>query len=276
MINKTIARKNFKKKFGQQNHFLITTLIGLDLVDQQDVSCPESFSTSWNPQDKSCSVSRSRDFILQSFLFTAVDGIDFYISKLNTEPLYITKELHDKICGAGQSVYNKVKVVSDFYNIDKRLSALCLLLITLRNNLLHSMAENEVEERELLLSSQDFIKHSYCGLDVTELLTKTNTKKAPTFKEVASLIKATHQFVEIVDGCVLSNLDIDLFLLKATEFLLKKQKNAYKKYRSIQEAEKRKRFVKNLLQNHMAISEEELEDSALNKLLNIKLDIACH
>lgn len=101
-MKQTKARKEFKKKFGQQNHFLITSLIGLDYLENNYVECPESFSTSWNPKDKKQSVRRSRDFLLQSFLTSAVDGIDMYISMLNTAPKYVVDTKFSDIISAAK------------------------------------------------------------------------------------------------------------------------------------------------------------------------------
>lgn len=198
-MKQTKARKTYKKQFGQQNHFLITSLIGLDYIEKNDVACPPSFSTSWNPKDKVRSTRRSRDFQLTSFLAFSVDGIDMYISLLNRSPKYIhDDEFCESISTAGRSVYNKVKIISEYLDGDKRYLCLVLLMISLRNNLLHSMAENAVEQvhKKILIENKEWIAENFRGLDIDLLLKKVSENTPPSFKEVASLINASHLFVE--------------------------------------------------------------------------------
>ena len=58
-MKRTIARKEFKEQFGQSNHFLITSLIGLNIIEKsEEIIKPEEFSTSWNPKDKNNSLSK--------------------------------------------------------------------------------------------------------------------------------------------------------------------------------------------------------------------------
>jgi hypothetical protein len=146
-MKRTSARKIFKDRFGQQNHFLITSLIALDYIENNEVKCPETFSTSWNPRDKVQSIKRTREFTLQSFLSYAVDGLDMYISLLNKAPKYTSDPIIESaLCTAERSVYKKVENIAECLKIDKILLSLCILLITLRNNLVHAMADNTLPE----------------------------------------------------------------------------------------------------------------------------------
>ena len=89
-LNISKPRKKFKDSMGQANHFLITALIGLDYIDNIDnVECPPSFSTSWNPRDKKASIYRTRQYILNSSLAWSVDCLDSYFSGCNQEPKLI-------------------------------------------------------------------------------------------------------------------------------------------------------------------------------------------
>ena len=78
-LNISERRKRFKDSMGQANHFLITALIGLEYINNNEVSCPESFSTSWNPKNKKSSVERTRLYILKSSLSWAIDCLDTYL-----------------------------------------------------------------------------------------------------------------------------------------------------------------------------------------------------
>ena len=88
-LNVSKERKAFKKSLGQANHFLITALVGLDYIRNNNVKCPEDFSTSWNPKNKSFSVDRSRQYILNSSMAWAVDCLDAYFSRCNQNPKLI-------------------------------------------------------------------------------------------------------------------------------------------------------------------------------------------
>ncbi|UUI39979.1 hypothetical protein [Oceanobacillus oncorhynchi] len=67
-ISQSRALRYFKKLIGQNNHFLITILIGLDGVEKEKVELSEEFSTSWNPKNKRNSVIRSRHFAIKATL----------------------------------------------------------------------------------------------------------------------------------------------------------------------------------------------------------------
>ena len=159
-MKRTIARKEFKEQFGQSNHFLITSLIGLNIIEKsEEIIKPEEFSTSWNPKDKNNSARRSRSFLLGSFLSYAVDGVDMYLSLLNKKPKVIEDpEFSLLFDSAGQSVYKKVVGIESYFKIDKTLTCLVFLMITWRNNIVHAMADNKLEpsqEKHLLRHQQD-------------------------------------------------------------------------------------------------------------------------
>ena len=91
-LNISKSRRKFKSLMGQANHFLITALIGLDYIDNNEVKCPSSFSTSWNPKDKKSSVDRTRQYILNSSLAWAIDCLDSYFSGCNQSPKLIDND----------------------------------------------------------------------------------------------------------------------------------------------------------------------------------------
>ena len=270
-MKQTKARKQFKKLFGQQNHFLITCLIGLDYVENYDVKCPDSFSTSWNPKEKRQSTRRSREFLLQSFLASAVDGLDMYLSLLNRTPKYVTdSKFEEVVSAAGRSVYCKVENVSNYFSINQVCKALCLALITLRNNLLHSMADNTLStgDCEILCNNKVLIKEKYCGLNIEDILKRISEKEAPTFKEVASLIRATHFFVEEVDSKVIDSIS-DSFYYETLCKYLRDEKKLFEKYKRFSNLE-RKRLIENIFENRLGITKGDISDDVMEELLVIK------
>ena len=193
-----------------------------------------------------------------------------YISLLNTAPKYITEDEFTNIISAGErSVFNKVKNITKYLNSNKLLRALCLALITYRNNLLHSMADNNIdsEDRNLLLSTKDLIEEEYCGLQIETVLQKMDNKKAPTFKEVASFIKATHLFVENIDDLIIKNISDD-FYLKTLKRHFKYNSSSFDKYCRFPENE-RKRLIENIFENSVGIPKSEMAPMISQKLLEI-------
>lgn len=59
-IKTSAARRDFKEMLGQNNHFLITIMIGLDAVADGEARRGDEFSTSWAPHDVRRSAMRSQ------------------------------------------------------------------------------------------------------------------------------------------------------------------------------------------------------------------------
>lgn len=76
-IKKYGAFGRFKKDIGSNNHFLITTLVGLDKIDQSDVG--KEKPAPWNPQDVKASVERSREFVIKAGLAWAISCLDVFL-----------------------------------------------------------------------------------------------------------------------------------------------------------------------------------------------------
>lgn len=200
---------------GQANHFLITALIGLDYIDKKDeVSCPESFSTSWNPRDKKQSIDRTRQYILKSSLAWAIDCLDSYMSMCNQEPKIIQDEtLNRAFDKAGRSVNEKFTTLAKHVNFPSDFDiyvSMVGLAIQWRNNTIHSAGENKIEDehREILSNSAERIKELFCNLDINKTLCRFDSKQNPTFKEVTSIVRSVQKFVEFVDLYLISKMNI--------------------------------------------------------------------
>lgn len=213
------ARRHFKKRIGQVNHFLITTLVGLDIVKKGGCSLPEEFKTSWNPQNVERSADRSVRFILDASLSWVVDNLDSYFVEAARKPSIIEDEdLLNDYNGTGRSVnkrfelfYNKAK--EENKNIDKY-AALVEVAIQWRNNTVHFGADNilKPEYKSILQQNKEFYHTEFRHLDIDEMLASFDAKDGhPTFKEVASMINAIHSFVECVDVFLLDRLNVERF-----------------------------------------------------------------
>lgn len=271
----TPARREFKNHFGQANHYLVTTLVALHHLGNSDVvEAPPELRTSWNPQNKSASIQRSRHLVLQSFIGSAVDSMDMYVSLLYRWPNYIQDEaLASILDGTNRSVLRKVVAVAEHYKISTVTLALVDVLITWRNNLFHELAENELrpDSVAVLIESQDFISENYRGLDVTNLATKATQGSDLTFKETASLINAAHHFVQEVDAAVLTRLNVaDLCSRVVLKALCSPcQNDGFKNKYFRLPFEKRKRFLKTWLANKYGIVEPSQDAIESASLLNL-------
>jgi hypothetical protein len=132
------------------------------------------------------------------------------------------------------------------------------VLITWRNNVFHELADNRVHQktREALAEHSELICATYRSLLVDGLVAKAEKGEALTFKETASLINATHAFVQEVDAAVLSRLDVRLFCVDAVVDALSANADGgafSAKYHSLT-GEARSRFLRNWFQNVHGLS----------------------
>ena len=262
-MKSTIGKKKFKKKFGQANHFLITTLIGLDIVEKSDgITKSKDFATSWNPKNQIASARRSRMFVLESFFSYIVDGIDMYLSSLQKKPLLINDEqFFVQLNNSGSSVYLKLKVISEYLSIqDYYIKDLVLLLVTWRNNVVHFNSSQKLhpQTKTNLLANSNKINDCFCHLDIKEVINKAEKGDTPTFKEVTSLIKATHDFVNLIDNNIINKMNIEEYSIRVINNILK-DKTIYAKYNSLTVNQKI-RYKCNLLKNFAGFDDEDIKN----------------
>lgn len=268
IMRETKARKTFKKRLGQANHFLITTLVGLDGIESGIITeKPEDFHTSWNPKNLKSSASRSRGFVLKSFLGWAVESLEMYMVELNRKPKELYSEKFTQIySNAGQSIYKKVVGVGEEAGVRASLIGLMEVLITWRNHVFHYGIDNEIRPCSLvtLSTNKEAVKDEFCGLDIDIMKETWESGRDFTFKEAASLIRATQKFVEELDEFVLNHLDIDRYVKEILEGEFKNNAQKIQKYKSLPN-DKRCRFIKSLVLNNAgkSITETSLTDNAI-------------
>lgn len=251
------ARRHFKQRIGQVNHFLITTLIGLDGVKSKKFILPEEFSTSWNPRNVERSAERSIRFVLDASLSWVVDNMDSYFVEASRKPSIIECDgLKASYTKADRSVnkrfelfYQEVK--NSNIKIDKY-AALVALAIQWRNNTVHYGANNELdgEYRFLLEQNIDFYMNEFRHLDVKEMLKAFDSEDGhPSFKEVTSMINAIHKYVECVDNYLMMSLDIDRFKKDLLDRHYSKCIQAKRKMNSLTE-ERRETYLRTLFRQY--------------------------
>lgn len=261
------AKKDFKKRFGQANHFLITALVGIDGIQNGIITeKPESFSTSWNPKNVKRSTIRTRIFILKSFLGWAVESLEMYLTELNRKPKLLESEQFNILFSkAGQSVYQKVILIGDELKIDPILISLMEVLITWRNYTFHYDIDNEIRKESLqcLNTRAEEIKNRFSGLDSTQLKNTWENNSDFTFKETASLIKATQDFVGEIDKYVVANLDLKNFLTDSAQKQFSQNSNSKQRFVSLNN-EKKNKYLKVLFQNIAGVNE--LSDEVVEEI----------
>ena len=144
-INKYKAFTNFKKNVGYNNQFIITALICLNLIHENDIK-EEIKPAPWNPKDVNAAVEQSRLFVQKAGLVWVISLLDvllddFFKSFFSQEDKFIkdnngrtkVKNKEDNKSKAGdrtsedyysydrvvRSVYLKYSVVSDLLLMDK-------------------------------------------------------------------------------------------------------------------------------------------------------------
>ncbi|MGH3693373.1 MAG: hypothetical protein ACRDRX_05155 [Pseudonocardiaceae bacterium] len=212
----TRARRLFKELAGQNNHFLITILVGLDAVNRGAVRVPPELSTSWNPHDPQRSVRRSREFAISALLAWLVDALQAYVHALITVPIVVSDSaLRNKLESGslGERVIALANATGQ-YTAERYLVELAIIW---RNRVVHFEARNRVGSHLascLQKCSQD-IEGLYQGLVINQTLDSVGRSRKPTFKEITALVRAVHKFVEAVDQAVLTTVDLNAYLADA-------------------------------------------------------------
>ena len=271
-LNISRPRRKFKDSLGQANHFLITALIGLDYIDNNEVECPPSFSTSWNPKNKQSSIDRTRQYILNSSLAWAVDCLDSYMSICNQDPKLIDNEdLIKDFEKAKRSVNEKFIALAGYvgnFNDFNIYASIVGLAIQWRNNTIHSGGDNKIddEHRKTLLNSADRIKELFCNLDINETLDSFDSKQNPTFKEVTSIIRGIQRFVENVDSYLISKINIIEYACSILNHHCKKYKISLESIMALSK-ERRNLKLANILKSY-SFSDTSITDSTAKIEIN--------
>ncbi|MCL1972372.1 MAG: hypothetical protein FWG57_05215 [Endomicrobia bacterium] len=274
-LNETGRLKHFKNLLGQNNHYLITILIGLEGVRLRKVSKDESFNVKWNPKSIEDSVTRSRRFARNAGLSWAIDSIDSYLGFLKKDPFSFPKDIQDKL--SERSIYCRLKTITDFCKYSTNLSlAIVHLGIQWRNNLIHYHADNELEAKyrnfiEKSINAPD-VSNRFCSLDLKDLLSHFDKKESPKFKEVASIIQSIHDVITELDKILVNSIDLKKYCLKLGK--MNDNTNAIRNILASNPSKKMKKFKQFLLNNDFIEVESEvskglLSDCDLEEILTI-------
>lgn len=206
----TPARREFKLNAGQNNHFLITVLVGLDAVREGRTTLNPEFSTSWSPKDVSRSAARSRDYALKTSLAWIVDLVDVYRSSVAKAPGVLSDSASATLAELGRS--ERLRFVAKAVGAPESAEELLVrLAIHWRNRIVHTESNSRLDARirAELLKSAEQIHTRHRGLDVSRTIDLADSGASPRFKDVASIIEAAHAVVQAIDDRVLHCLDVE-------------------------------------------------------------------
>ena len=252
-------------------------MIGLDAVED-GAEKRESFKTTWNPQNRTNSVVRSKAYAIKSALAWTVDNLDMYLRLCNREPMLYRDEESLEIEKTKRSVYKKFAcVIGNHSELTVSKFAYVDLLICWRNNSVHFDAENKLMTKSIdyfrNIPEDDVVTNTY-HLDVNKMLERFNNGECPTFKEAATLISMTIHFVEELDGILLRDIDQYRFLKTSLFKSLKSgKKTSVLSFRNTT-PEKRKKKLKQFLVTE-GISEDFYNEDGqrfLDEVVNLKED----
>lgn len=218
ILKKSFAYSQLKKRIGQANHFLITILVGLDEVSKGNAKKSATLDARWDPKDVKVSASRSRTYALNSSLAWIVDNFDSYVQNCKRKPCFIeSNDLRRDLDSADRRVNEKLEVLYKRYKTVgdlKSYGALIALGIQWRNVTTHSGGGNVLDDeyKRILQENKDWYNNNFCHLDVNKALESFNTRKNPSLKEVASIIKAVLRFAEIVDKELIKEIDVERYV----------------------------------------------------------------
>ncbi len=207
-LRRTSACSEFRERLGQANHLLITILIGIEGVRIGDARKSDDFHAAWNPKSLEETAQRSRRFARDAMLNHIVDSLGVYLSLLRSS-IY-QQALPDLYSISDRSLKPRLDAFCSDLGLDvsTRL-ALVHLAIQWRNRRLHTGALNAVEKQyeTTLKSSMEDIRAQFSGLDVGILLAHFAKSESPRFKEVASLVKGSLDFIQSADTLLVRRLD---------------------------------------------------------------------
>ena len=154
--------------------------------------------------------------MLQMSLVRATDALDMYLSLARRKPALIQDAtLQQKMDACGHSVFGKFAVMRDVCLTENPIiAALVEVMIAWRNRQVHSLADSEVSAKtwEILRTNSEWVKNEFRGMEVDRLFGDFGKDSPPSFKEIASFIRATQEAVRLIDSHLLTNLEPESYL----------------------------------------------------------------
>lgn len=208
-LTTTQARRKFKSNAGQNNHFLITLLVGLDSVAGGSAVLKPEFSTSWSPKNESISAARSREYALRTSLAWIADVVDDYRRTLTTMPGLLDERIKSRINSADGRAARLRELSNHLISPDPIELDIVRFGIHWRNRIVHASAKTTLDRQVAarLSESAELVRGAHRGLDVKAAMTSADAGASPRFKEVASIILAAQLLVQNIDTAAVQTAD---------------------------------------------------------------------
>jgi hypothetical protein len=232
-LRESPARKIFKEMAGQNNHFLITLLLGLEAVKDGKAQVPSEMHTAWAPHNLDSSVHRSREYAIKSLLVWLIAAVDSYTRNLRGAAALVPESVRQGIDEANreqQGLLGRIRVVASETSQERSAEvALLQIAVAWRNRLIHNHVEAGFSNATIgnARSHEQLFLKSYQGLIIDDLLQRARRSPvhAPRLKEVTAVVRCAHKFVERADAALLHDLDLEphlratirLYLMRDTE-----------------------------------------------------------
>ncbi|MBF4563968.1 hypothetical protein [Plantibacter sp. VKM Ac-2876] len=206
ILSRSRAASDFKKLAGQNNHFLVTILVGLDEVRSGRAERKPEFSTTWDPKDVVQSADRSRMYATRTALLWIVEAFEGYAASIRKTAGVFSEPEQALIRGESGDGKSRrlVRLNEVLGEPDSAELALVRAAMDWRNRIAHFATTGNLdgEVKGQLRKFADEISGAYRHLEVDRLIQSISNGAAPSFKEVASIIEATHKLVRRLDEAV--------------------------------------------------------------------------
>jgi len=170
------ARRIFKKMAGQNNHFLITILVGLAAVKSGSATLPDGMKVSWAPHNRSSSAARSREFATKALLAWLTDALDAYTRALTRPPNIATAAVEEGIARAyerNEGLAGRVRAVAAATGQAESAEVVLVdVAIAWRNRLVHQTSARKLSKslESAALSHSTEYTDLYQGLHIEDLI----------------------------------------------------------------------------------------------------------
>ncbi len=226
MKTKSNTFRKYLKRHGRENQFFITSYIGIDLIQSNEVK-PEKLSTTWKPKNIDNSKNESKLFIQKASLVYCVSTFESFLDNffLNEVKHLIPNELpflnQMSESGTKKSIYRKLELlIENVPDLKSKEFFLVKSAIFWRNDLIHGTSEKLDQEIKSNLRKyiQDF-EESYRDLNIDKFIKHYDDNKVPTFKETLSMMTGLRNFAAQVDEYFMKKISVEEYVL----FILKKK-----------------------------------------------------
>jgi hypothetical protein len=217
-LARTVALRRFKSATGQNNHFIVTILVGLNQVEHEDFEPDADFSSQWSPRNRVSSARRSREYALQTSLTWIVDQLNSLRYGLLATPTAFSDSERSRI-QAHDSARDKLDELLNVLGVPRTSDyRMCELAITWRNRSVHSgPVERKINSslKRNLLAVEARIADQHRGLAISDCISAYERGDAPPLKAVASFVQAAQSLATALDEAVVHRVSTEGFAEEA-------------------------------------------------------------